>query len=260
MIATENKTHYFFVDEAGDPIFYDRYGDLIVGNEGCSKILILGIIRTENPKIIRQNLADIRNQIAKDKYFQGIPSLKKSLIAFHATDDCPEIRQLVFKAITAMDIKVKIYVARKIEAVFRKKYHAKENFFYDDLVSRLFEDQLQLAPHNKIYFAVRGTKIRQKPMEEAIGKGIQKFEEKWSKKVVSKVEVQPQTPSGEPCLQVIDYINWAVYRVFVKKEMRFFETIREKIGFLVDLFDTEKYPKNFYDSRNPFDVQKISPL
>ena len=260
MTISEDKINYFFVDEAGDPVFYDRYGDLIVGNEGCSKVLILGVVRTGNPKIIRQNLADIRNQISKDKYFQGIPSLKKSMVTFHATDDCPEIRQLVFKAITAMDIKVKIYVARKIEAVFRKKYHAKENLFYDDLVSRLFEDQLQLAPHNKIYFAVRGTKIRQKPMEEAIGKGVQKFEEKWSKKVVSKVEIQPQTPSGEPCLQVVDYINWAVYRAFVKKEMRFFETIREKVGFLVDLFDTEKYPKNFYDSRNPFDVQKISPL
>ena len=160
MTTSEEKINYFFVDEAGDPVFYDRYGDFIVGNEGCSKILILGVVRTGNPKIIRQNLADIRNQIAKDKYFQGIPSLKKSLIAFHATDDCPEIRQLVFKAITAMDIKVKIYVARKIEAVFRKKYHAKENLSYDDLVSRLFEDQLQLAPHDKIYFAVRGTRIR----------------------------------------------------------------------------------------------------
>ena len=97
-------------------------------------------------------------------------------------------------------------------------------------------------------------------MKEAIAKGIQKFEEKWSKKVISKIDVQPQTPSGEPCLQVVDYINWAVYRAFVRNEMRFFETIREKVGLLVDLFDAEKYPKNFYDNRDPFDVQKISPL
>ena len=128
MTTAEDKINYFFVDEAGDPVFYDRYGDLIVGNEGCSKILILGLVRTESPKIIRQNLADIRSQIAKDKYFQGTPSLKKSLVAFHATDDCPEVRQLVFKAIAQMDIKVKIYVARKIEAVFRKKYHVRKIF------------------------------------------------------------------------------------------------------------------------------------
>jgi len=40
MTTAEDKINYFFVDEAGDPVFYDRYGDLIVGNEGCSKILI----------------------------------------------------------------------------------------------------------------------------------------------------------------------------------------------------------------------------
>jgi len=256
----QEKINYFFVDEAGDPVFYDRYGNLIVGKEGCSKILILGVFRISDPKPIREKLAGIKKQISEDKYLKGIPSLTKSLIAFHATDDCPEVRQLVFKAIAEMDIKAKIYVARKIENVFRKKYHAKENLFYDDLVSRLFEDQLHLAAHNKIYFSVRGTKVRQNPMEEAIRLGVEKFEAKWSKKVISKVEIQAQTPSGEPCLQVIDYINWAVYRAYTKKEMRFFETIKGKVGLLVDLFDTDKYPKNFYDSRNPFDIQKISPL
>jgi hypothetical protein len=252
--------NYFFVDEAGDSVFYDRYGDFIVGKEGCSRILILGVFRIADPKPIREKLSATRKQIAQDQYLKGIPSMAKSLVAFHATDDCPEVRQLVFKAIAGMNIKAKIYVARKIENVFRRKYHAKENLFYDDLVTRLFEDQLHLAAHNKIYFAVRGAKTRQKPMEEAIRLGVEKFENKWSKKVQSKVEIQAQTPSGEPCLQVVDYINWAVYRAYTKNEMRFFDTIKEKVGLLVDLFDTEKYPKNFYDSRNPFEVQKISPL
>ncbi|MDI6783525.1 MAG: DUF3800 domain-containing protein [bacterium] len=258
--STDEKVYYFFVDESGDPIFYDRYGNLIVGQEGCSKILILGMIRTSNPKAIREVLNQLKIQISTDKYLQGIPSLSKSLVAFHATDDCPEVRQLVFKAIAEMDIKVKVYVARKIETLFRRKYHAKENLFYDDLVIRLFEDQLHLVTNNKIYFAVRGNRIRQQPMEEAIKKGIQKFEEKWNKKVRSIIDIQAQTPSGEPCLQVIDYINWAVYRAFIKKEMRFFETIRKKVGLLVDLFDIENYPRNFYDDRNPFDIKKISPL
>ncbi len=28
---------YFFVDESGDPTFYDKRGNLIVGEQGCSK-------------------------------------------------------------------------------------------------------------------------------------------------------------------------------------------------------------------------------
>ena len=44
------KKLYFFVDEAGDATFYNKYGRLIVGEEGCSKILLLGFIRTEHPE------------------------------------------------------------------------------------------------------------------------------------------------------------------------------------------------------------------
>lgn len=45
-----NETNYFFVDESGDPTFYDRYGRLIINNkEGVSPILILGFVKTANP-------------------------------------------------------------------------------------------------------------------------------------------------------------------------------------------------------------------
>lgn len=30
--------HWYFVDETGDTVFYDRNGNLIVGKEGCSPI------------------------------------------------------------------------------------------------------------------------------------------------------------------------------------------------------------------------------
>ena len=40
MKKAEDKTTYFFVDEAGDPVFYDKRGRFIVGEEGCSKILM----------------------------------------------------------------------------------------------------------------------------------------------------------------------------------------------------------------------------
>lgn len=60
--------------------------------------------------------------------------------------------------------------------------------------------------------------------------------------------------------QVIDYVNWAVQRAFVKKETRFYKFIEGKIKYLVDIYDTQKYPKNFYSNKNRFDTNKISPL
>jgi hypothetical protein len=65
---------------------------------------------------------------------------------------------------------------------------------------------------------------------------------------------------GEPCLQVIDYMNWAVYRAFVKREMRYYRFVEEKVSLLVDLYDVAHYPNNWYHHRNPFEIEKTSPL
>lgn len=260
MKRSEPKTTYFFVDEAGDPIFYDKNGRFIVGQEGCSKILLVGFIRTGDPEPIRRSLARLRQEIARDEYLKSIPSLPKSLRSFHAKDDCPEVREKVFKALVDLDFKSEFIVARKIEDFFNKRHNRKENIFYDDLVAKLFENKLHTSSKNKIYYAVRGNRIRQEPISSAIQTAILTFETKWKIKVTSEIDLQAQTLSGEPCLQVADYMNWAIQRAFIKGEMRYFDFVRSKVSYLVDIYDTDKYPKNFYNSKNPFDINKISPL
>ena len=76
------KTEYFFVDEAGDPTFFDRNGKNIVGAEGCSKILILGFIRTNNPDDSRRAILDLHDEISNDPFYKGVPSLEKTKICF----------------------------------------------------------------------------------------------------------------------------------------------------------------------------------
>lgn len=260
MKKIQNKIAYFFVDESGDTIFYDRYGRLIIGVEGVSKILILGFVHTDDPRTIRQTILDLKKEIVNDPYLKGIPSLTKTSTAFHAKDDCAEVREKVYKAISKLNFTAELFVARKIPNIFNKKHHRNENEFYDDLISKLFENKLHLAKVNNIYFAVRGNKIRQIPLVKAITKAKEKFEKKWNKKIETDIKIQPQSPSGEPCIQVIDYIVWAVQRAFIKKEMRFYRVIEEKIKYLVDIYDTDKYPNNYYNKKNQFDIKKISPL
>jgi hypothetical protein len=60
-------------------------------------------------------------------------------------------------------------------------------------------------------------------------------------------------------LTVIDYMNWAIYRVFVKREMRYYNFVRDKVSFVWDIYDTT-YPTNFYNKANELDVKKISLL
>jgi len=260
MKRTQSGQTYFFVDESGDPVFYDRTGNLIVGQSGCSPILILGFIETQSPKRLRQEILALQKEIVEDTYFQDVPSLRKTAVSFHAKDDLSEIRYRVFKSLVGLDFKAQFVVARKIERVFRNSFEASETAFYDHLVSLLFENVLHRYQENHIYYAKRGSRDRQLPLTQAIQKGVQQFEEKWSHPITSKYMVQAQTPKGEPCLSVIDYMCWAVYRAFTRGQMRYYKTVEDKVSLLVDLYDTENYPDNWYHHKNTFDIKKITPL
>jgi hypothetical protein len=252
--------NHFFIDESGDPTFYDRRGNLIVGKPGCSSILLLGFIETQYPGQIRDALLGLQHEIVSDSYFDGVPSLKKTAVAFHAKDDLPEIRYRVFKLLVDLDFKAQIIIARKIERVFRNNFHANEYEFYDHLVSQLFKNNLHRYQYNLIYFAKRGSRKRQQPLMTAIQKGVHQFEGRWNTKVKTEISIQVQTPKGEPCLSAVDYVNWAAYRAFTRGEMRYFHQIESKISLLLDLYDIQSYPNNWYSRKNPFHINKITPL
>lgn len=260
MTTSQDNPNWFFVDEAGDPTFYDRRGNYIVGQEGCSPILLLGFIETSDPKPIRVALLELQREIVNDPYFQGVPSIEKTALAFHAKDDLPEVRLLVYRLLATLDFKAQFIVARKIERVFRNSFAANELKFYDHLVTQLFKNCLHQEQDNWVYFAKRGSRNRQAPLEAAIHESVQSVDEAGKTQINTNITVQSQTPLGEPCLSVTDYMNWAVYRAFTRGEMRYYRAMVEKVSLLVDLYDSERYPQNWYNEQNPFDIQKITPL
>ena len=221
---------------------------------------MLGFIETQNPEPIRKSLLQLQREVIADPYFEGVPSLVKTAVAFHAKDDLPEIRYRVFKLLSGLDFKAQFVVARKIERVFRNNFRANEGEFYDHLVSQLLKTTLHRYQQNLVYFAKRGSRSRQTPLSNAIRLGIAQFEQQWNTQVNSEIAVLAQMPKGEPCLSVVDYMNWAVYHAFTHGEMRFYRQVEHHVSLLLDLYDTDKYPKNWYNRKNRFDIKKITPL
>jgi len=205
-------------------------------------------------------MLQLQREVVADPYFEAVPSLAKTAVTFHAKDDLPEIRYRVFKLLSELEFKAQFVVARKIERVFRNSFHANEGEFYDHLVSQLFRNALHRYQQNTVNFAKRGSRSRQAPLSNAIRSGVDQFEQLWDAHVTSDVVVQAQMPKGEPCLSVIDYMNWAVYRAFTHGEMRFYRQVEHRVSLVVDLYDTEQYPQNWYNRKNRFDVKKITPL
>lgn len=263
MKEAEQKTSYFYVDESGDPTFYGKGGDVIVGKPGCSRILLLGFVNVDDTDPIRKRLAEIRQEIANDSYLQSIPSIKKTLVMFHAKDDCPEVRMMVYKALAGLEFTAQTIVARKSEPMFRTRYKGSQDLFYEDLVSKLFENHLHKSEHNVIVFSRRGKKTRQHAMHTAIQRGAERFRKKWKTDVATKITIQTLRSSQEALLQVVDYTNWAVQRAFERGEMRYFDFLRDKFSLVWDVYDKGRYKNggNFYvRTRNPFEIKKATPL
>jgi len=254
------NNNYFFVDESGDTTFYNRKGEWIVGQEnGASKILLMGFIRTTEPEFLRKKLNELKKEILKDAYLKDIPSINKTEIAFHAKDDCPEVRYKVFSLLKELPFSCNIVVARKNQHVFNR-FGGDTQKLYDSLITNLFKNILHLSNNNYIYIATRGSKKRQEPLEQAIQMSLNYTESKLNTTIDSMQKILPQTPSGEACLQIVDYCNWAIQRALLQGDMRYYNFLKEKFGLIVDLYDYKKGWKNFYCKRNPFDLNKISPL
>lgn len=223
----------------------------------------MGFAQTENPQPVRDVLEKIRSAISADPYLKSIPSVKKSLLAFHAKDDCPEVRMQVFKALADLDFSVQVMVARKIEPMFRTRYQGSQDRFYEDLTSWLFENVLHIAAQNEIIFSRRGKKARLHALRAAIQQGVDRFRLKWKSEVTTDIQISTTRPSEEPVLQAIDYANWAVQRAFERGDMRYFDFLRNKYALVCDVFDRANYKNggNFYDrTKNPFEIKKASPL
>jgi hypothetical protein len=260
MKLAKDQSTWFFVDESGDPTFYDREGKLIAGRNGCSPVLIMGFVELANPNPVRGRILTLQKQILSDPFLSKTPSIHKTSKAFHAKDDTPEVRYLFFKLLSTVDMRAQFVVARKVEKVFRSRFNGSETRFYDHLVETLFQDMLHRYNHNHIYFANRGSSPRTTPLARAIDRAIKHFETKWDTTITSSHTVYPQTPHGEPCLSLVDYMNWAVHRAFVRREMRYYDFISDKVSLLIDLYDRDNYPHNWYNRRNPFHIDKTSPL
>lgn len=266
MKKAKEEPNFFFVDECGDPNFYKKGSkQIIVGEEGCSLCFGVGFLRTSNPEQIRQTLANLRQEVATSKYLKSVPSVSKSLVAFHAKNDCAEVRKMVYEALEPLDFGVQIVIARKREKHFRLTCKSKTHIFYDNLVRSLFRNQLHLATLNHITFARRGKKSRQHALKAAVHEAVNDFRAKYPKaNVDTEIKIETSQPQQEPVLQVADYAIWAVQRCFEKSEMRYFEFLANKIEVINDCFDWDKKKTGgnaFYSrSHNPFHIDKCTDL
>lgn len=192
--------------------------------------------------------------------------MRKTATAFHAKDDCPEVRHEVYKLLVDASVKAYAIVRRKKHVVqwvrgqnlFDPTWRYSADKIYDSCVKRLFKDRLHIASENFITFARRGKSVRNTALLHELNRAKENFEKKSGKEISTILNVVSNYPSNEPCLQVADYCLWALQRLYERHEDRYFNYIRGKFIRIIDLDDKrEKDYGIYYDERNPLTSDKI---
>lgn len=251
-MSGQQTHHHYFVDEAGDLTLFNRLGRIIVGTEGVSRFFMVGVMQTGDPERLREELRQLRKELLQDKYLSSIPSMRpesgKTSIAFHAKDDCAEVRREVYRLLSKQDIKMQVAVRRKeilatdLRARYRLGIRWKPDNIYDDLIKRLFRNLLHKADRNVITVARRGKTDRLEALTDAITRAKRNFERQFGLPSDKPTGIFVDVPSNVEALQAADYCLWSLQRLFEKGEDRYFDYMRDHFRLVMDLDDTRRKP------------------
>lgn len=252
------------MDEAGDPTLFNRRKQVVIGQEGCSRYFIMGVLHIADPEQVSQELNQLRMELLADPNFKRVPSMqpqqKKTAIAFHAKDDLPEVRSEVFKLLMRHEMRFQAVVRDKqaVLSYVRQRnehdpaYRYQQNELYDALVSRLFKNLLHKANAYRVCFARRGSSDRTAAFGAALEQARRNFNLTWNKIGTAPVEVLSGWPAQHTALQAVDYFLWALQRLYERQEERYLDLIWPKVSLVHDVDDTrQKKYGVYYDKRRP---------
>ncbi len=264
---SEKTVIHYFVDEAGDPVLFNRKDRIIVGDDGCSGYFMLGKLDIDDPDGLSKGLESLRADLIADPYFKDVPSMqpnnRKTAIAFHAKDDLPEVRREVFRLLLQQEVHFYAVVRNKRDlAVYVQQqnerdtvYRYNQNELYDLLVKELFRKLHHMAEQVNICFARRGNKSRNRALRQALEKAETAFAEDFGFRHPAKNDIISSTPPKSAGLQAVDYYLWALQRFYERREERFLDMIWPQVGEVHDLDLVEDGKRGvFYTKQKPLNL------
>jgi len=261
---------HYFVDEAGDGTLFNKKKQVVVGQEGCSRYFALGVLEVENPKVFHDALEVLRTELQADPYLAKVPSMqpeqRKTAEAFHAKDDCVEVRREVYRLLMEHELKFFAVVRDKQTIVDKVRDHNKTtpsyryhpNQLYDRCVSRLFKERLHKEDSYVIQFSRRGNRSRTEALQNAIEQARTNLRKSWDIEATSPIEIVAAKPAEAGGLQAVDYFLWALQRLYVRGEDRYWEYVADKASLVHDVDDIRENGYGaYYTKKNPLKKEKL---
>lgn len=201
---------YVFADEAGNFDFSLK--------QGASLWFILGSVTLYDPAV-GNRLLELRRELA----WQGV-ALDST---FHAAEDLQIVRDEVFRLLQRESFRIDYTVVDKRKTIPRLQ--ADKNRFYKQTWFMHFKYVAKgianPADELLVVAASLGTKKERKALRIALDDVVNQ-----SAAFCSNFQVAFWPAESDPCLQVADYVTWAVQRKYERGDTKSYDLIKDKVA------------------------------
>ncbi|MFA6160058.1 MAG: DUF3800 domain-containing protein [Parcubacteria group bacterium] len=202
---------YIFLDESGDLGFNS--------NKKSSKYFVVTFLFVENKGPIEKVIKKVARNLSRRE-------LKKYVGVLHACKEKPKTITKVLSMLSEKDISVlSIYLNKaKVYTKLQDEKHVLYNYVSNILLDRLLSKKL--IPINSQVHLIASRRETNKFLNINF-KNYLKNQVKNNHKVNINIEVK--IPSGEKCLQAVDFICWAIYQKRERGDESYYNIIKQKI-------------------------------
>lgn len=132
------------------------------------------------------------------------------------------------------------------------------NQLYDRCVSRLFKERLHKEESYVIQFSRRGNRARTAALKTAIEQARNNLRASWGIEATSPIEIMAAKPADAGGLQAVDYILWALQRLYERGEERYWEYVAAKASLVHDVDDRRVNEYGvYYTKKNPLKKESL---
>lgn len=271
---------HLYIDEAGTPDIFDAKGRVNIGNSGCSRFFLLGMLEVANPAAFAEALKHLREAMIADPYFASAesfkPERKKTALLLHAKDDLPEVRVKVFDLIRSFgsDLRFRAVVCDKeairIREVKKREvspgYRYDPDALYDELARSLLGKFSRMADGYHLMIAKRGKRDRNAALLGALEQAESDFAKSlgFSRGGIDAWQTVITNPRETICLQAADYFLWALQRFYeprihpetgeVTHEVRYLNAVWPQVSQIHDLHFGPAHG-TFFTPSNPLTLE-----
>ncbi len=203
---------YIFLDESGD-LGFD------FTKKKTSKVFVVAFLFVNNKGPVEKIIKKIfRSFTAKErKFHRG---------ALHCYKEQPKTRIKLLNMLKDKDISI-IYIYLNKQKVYTKLQDEKQvlyNYITNILLDRVCTKKI--IPIDQPIYLVASRRETNKFLNENFKNYLT---HQVNKNHALNIRVEIKTPSAEKCLQIVDFVSWAIYQKHHNDDESYFDIIKQKI-------------------------------